>query len=57
MHGDPGDPGGSDAPVKAAVEVARLDRGAVTGSEDQAGINPAISLREREQRPVASCGS
>ena len=43
MHGDPGGPRGGDAPVEAAVEVARLDRGSVAGGEDQAGIDPAIS--------------
>jgi len=36
-------PRSHDAPVKAAVEVARLDRRAVPGGEDQAGVNPAIS--------------
>jgi hypothetical protein len=36
-------PRSHDAPVKAAVEVARLDRRAVPGGEDQAGVYPAIS--------------
>ena len=43
MDGDPGYPGGGDAPVEAAVEVARLDRCAVSGGEDQASVYPAVS--------------
>src|SRR6478609_536136 len=43
VHGDPGNPRSNDAPVKAAVEVARLDRRAVPGGEDQTGVYPAIS--------------
>ena len=35
--------GGDDAAVEAAAEVARLDRGAMPGGEDQTGIDPAIT--------------
>lgn len=38
MDGDPGYPGGGDAAVKAAIEVARLDRGAAPCGEDQTGV-------------------
>jgi hypothetical protein len=31
-----------DAAAEAAVEVTRLDRRAVAGSEDQAGLDPGI---------------
>lgn len=34
-----------DALVEAAVEVARLDRGAVTGREDEPGLDPAVDGR------------
>jgi len=43
VHGDPGNPRSDDAAVETAVEVARLDRCAVPGGEDQAVVNPAIS--------------
>jgi len=43
MDGDPGYPGGDDATVEAAAEVARLDWRTVPGGEDQAGIYPAVS--------------
>ncbi len=42
VDGDPGNPRSNDAPVEAAVEVARLDRRAVPGGEDQTGVDPAI---------------
>jgi hypothetical protein len=42
VHSDPGDLCLDDAPVEAAVEVARLDRCAVAGGEHQAGIGPGI---------------
>ena len=42
MHSDLGDPCLGDAAVEAATEVARLDRGAVPGGEDQAGIDPGV---------------
>jgi hypothetical protein len=43
VDGDPGYPGGDDAAIEAPAEVARLDRSAVPGGEDQAGIDPAIT--------------
>jgi hypothetical protein len=42
VHGDPGNPRSDDTAVETAVEVARLDRRAVPGGEDQAGVYPAI---------------
>jgi hypothetical protein len=38
VNGDPGHPGGNDAAAEATAEVTRLDRRAVPGGEDQAGI-------------------
>ena len=43
VDGDPRDARGDDAAVEAAVEVPRLDRGAVPGGEHQPGIDPAVS--------------
>ena len=43
VHGDLGDFRPGDTAVKAAAEVARLDRCAVPGGENQAGVNPGIS--------------
>ena len=43
MDRDAGDTSGEDAAVEAAAELARLDRGAVPGSEDPASIDPAVS--------------
>jgi hypothetical protein len=43
VHGNPGNPRSHDAPVEAAVEVARLDRRAVPGGEDQASVDPDVS--------------
>jgi hypothetical protein len=43
VHGDLGDFRSGDAAVEAAAEVARLDRCAVPGGEDQAGVDPGVS--------------
>jgi len=43
VDSDPGNAGGDDAPVEATVEVARLDRRAVPGGEDKAGVDPSVS--------------
>jgi len=51
---NPGCPGGDDATVEAAAEVARFDRRTVPCGEDQAGIYPAVP-HSHGQRPAA-CG-
>ena len=43
VDGDPRDTSSDNAAVKAEAEVTRLDRGAVSRGEGQAGINPAVS--------------
>ena len=43
VHGDPPDAGRVAAAVPGAVEVARLDRRAVAGGEDQAGVVPGLA--------------
>jgi len=42
MHGDPGNARLDDAAVEAPAEVARLNRRAMPGREDQAGLDPGI---------------
>jgi len=43
-------PGFADAAAEAAVEVARLDRRAMPGGEDQAGIDPDLRSRRCRRR-------
>jgi hypothetical protein len=43
VHRDLGNACPGDAAVEAAVEVARLDRRAVPGGEDQASVDPDVS--------------
>jgi hypothetical protein len=40
MPGDLGHSGLGNPAVEAAIEIARLDRRAMTTGEDQAGLNP-----------------